>query len=189
MAHPPPFLLDIFSWNKYDRSPNITVQESNEFIFRKDFNGLTTDCIRGKYGFDAGIHAWKISWKALQRGPYPIVGIATIDSPLHATGVKTLVGNNNTSWGWDIDMNLLHHNTSPNEGILYPRYMQKGTNISVSEDLILLLNMDEGTLSYFANGKYLGVAFDRLKGQKLYPIVNVTSQHCEIKMTYLGGLL
>ncbi|KAF2883785.1 hypothetical protein ILUMI_22371 [Ignelater luminosus] len=189
LARPPPFLLEIFSWNKNDCSPNITVQENNEFVLYKDFNGSTTDCVRGKYGFDSGINAWKISWKPSQRGPYPIVGVATIDSPLHAMGVKMLVGNNNTSWGWDIDMNLLHHNTTPNQGILYPRFMIKGTNMSVSEDLILMLNMEEGTLSYFANGYYLGVAFDDLKGKKLYPVVNVTSQRCKIEMTYLGGLL
>lgn len=48
--------------------------------------------------------------------------------------------------------------------------------------------MDEGTLSFIVKDQYLGVAFRGLKGQKLFPIVNVVWGNCEVTMTYIGGL-
>lgn len=48
--------------------------------------------------------------------------------------------------------------------------------------------MDEGTLSFIVEGKYLGVAFRGLKGKKLFPIVNSVWGNCKISMTYIGGL-
>lgn len=52
----------------------------------------------------------------------------------------------------------------------------------------VILDMDEGTLSYVVDGQYLGVAFRGLKGRKLYPIVSAVWGHCEITMKYIGGL-
>lgn len=52
----------------------------------------------------------------------------------------------------------------------------------------VVLDMDEGTLSFVVDGQYLGVAFRGLKGRKLYPIVSAVWGHCEITMKYIGGL-
>lgn len=48
--------------------------------------------------------------------------------------------------------------------------------------------MDEGTLAFIVDHKYLGVAFRGLKGRKLHPIVSAVWGHCEITMKYIGGL-
>ena len=52
----------------------------------------------------------------------------------------------------------------------------------------VVLDMDEGTLSFVVDGQYMGVAFRGLKGKKLYPIVSAVWGHCEITMKYVGGL-
>ena len=52
----------------------------------------------------------------------------------------------------------------------------------------MCLDMDEGTLSFMAEGQYLGVAFRGLKGKKLFPIVSAVWGHCEITMRYINGL-
>jgi len=54
--------------------------------------------------------------------------------------------------------------------------------------LPVVLDMDDGTLSFVVDGQYLGVAFRGLKGRKLYPIVSAVWGHCEITMKYIGGL-
>ena len=54
--------------------------------------------------------------------------------------------------------------------------------------LSVVLDMDEGTLSYVVEGEFLGVAHRGLRGKKLYPIVSAVWGHCEITMKYLGGL-
>lgn len=50
------------------------------------------------------------------------------------------------------------------------------------------LDMDEGTLSFVANGRYLGQAFRGLQGKTLYLIVSAVWGHCQITAKYLGGL-
>lgn len=54
--------------------------------------------------------------------------------------------------------------------------------------IAVVLDMDEGTLSFVVDGQYLGVAFRGLKGRKLFPIVSAVWGHCEITMKYIGGL-
>lgn len=54
--------------------------------------------------------------------------------------------------------------------------------------MTVVLDMDEGTLSFVVDSQYLGIAFRGLKGKKLYPIVSAVWGHCEITMKYIGGL-
>ena len=61
-------------------------------------------------------------------------------------------------------------------------------NFVVPDKFHVVLDMDEGTLSFVVDGKYLGVAFRGLKGKKLYPIVSAVWGHCEITTRYIGGL-
>ena len=61
-------------------------------------------------------------------------------------------------------------------------------NFVVPDKFHVVLDMDEGTLSFVVDGKYLGVAFRGLKGKKLYPIVSAVWGHCEITARYIGGL-
>ena len=52
----------------------------------------------------------------------------------------------------------------------------------------VVIDMDEGTLSFVVEGQFLGVAHRGLKGKKVYPIVSAVWGHCEITLKYLGGL-
>ena len=69
-----------------------------------------------------------------------------------------------------------------------PQYPLIEGSFVVPETFLVILDMDEGTLSFASKDKYLGVAFRNLKGQKLYPIVSVVWGHCEVALKYLGGL-
>ena len=57
-----------------------------------------------------------------------------------------------------------------------------------SELFVVVIDMDEGTLSFVVEGQFLGVAHRGLKGKKVYPIVSAVWGHCEITLKYLGGL-
>ena len=75
-----------------------------------------------------------------------------------------------------------------NPGITYPSILNSDENFVVPDKFLVVLDMDEGTMSFVVDGQYLGVAFRGLKGKKLYPIVSAVWGHCEITMKYLGGL-
>lgn len=176
------------SWNAEDRSLNVYVKEDDKLTFHRHPVAQSTDCIRGKAGFSKGLHVWEVNWSTRQRGTHAVVGVATIDAPLHSVGYHSLVGSTDQSWGWDLGRNKLYHDTKNGTGITYPAILKPDETFLVPDKFMVALDMDEGTLSFIVDGQYLGVAFRGLKGKKLYPIVSAVWGHCEISMKYIGGL-
>lgn len=81
-----------FGWSQWDKSINIYIKVSMnhgkiEFLYSSvQSDALTihrrpisqsTDCARGKVGFDSGLHIWEIVWTSNQRGTHAVVGIGT----------------------------------------------------------------------------------------------------------------
>ncbi|XP_014672259.1 PREDICTED: protein gustavus-like [Priapulus caudatus] len=176
------------SWNNDDRSLNIFVKDDDKLTFHRHPVAQSTDCIRGKVGFTQGLHVWEIHWSTRQRGTHAVIGVATKDAPLHSVGYQSLVGTTQDSWGWDLGRNKLYHDMKNCPGQVYPRLLNPDENFVVPDKATIVLDMDEGTLSFIVDGQYLGVAFRGLKGKKLYPIVSAVWGHCEITMRYIGGL-
>lgn len=75
-----------------------------------------------------------------------------------------------------------------NYGRLYEHQFAMEAHFVAPQSFLVVLDMDEGTLAYMANGQYLGLAFTGLKGKTLYPIVSSVWGHCEITMRYINGL-
>lgn len=175
-------------WNPDDRSLNIFVKDDDKLTFHRHPVAQSTDCIRGKVGLSKGLHVWEVHWSTRQRGTHAVVGVATQDAPLHSVGYQSLVGSNDQSWGWDLGRNKLYHDSKNNAGIVYPAILKPDETFIVPDKFLVVLDMDEGTLSFVVDGQYLGVAFRGLKGKKLYPIVSAVWGHCEITMKYIGGL-
>lgn len=176
------------SWNAEDRSLNVFVKEDDKLTFHRHPVAQSTDCIRGKVGFTKGLHVWEVNWSTRQRGTHAVIGVATIDAPLHSVGYHSLVGSSDQSWGWDLGRNKLYHDSKTGTGITYPAILKPDETFLVPDKFMIALDMDEGTLSFIVDGQYLGVAFRGLKGKKLYPIVSAVWGHCEISMKYIGGL-
>lgn len=176
------------SWNSEDRSLNVFVKEDDKLTFHRHPVAQSTDCIRGKVGFTKGLHVWEVNWSTRQRGTHAVVGVATIEAPLHSVGYHSLVGSSDQSWGWDLGRNKLYHDSKNGTGITYPAILKPDETFLVPDKFMVALDMDEGTVSFIVDGQYLGVAFRGLKGKKLYPIVSAVWGHCEISMKYIGGL-
>ncbi|XP_065086819.1 protein gustavus-like [Ochlerotatus camptorhynchus] len=177
-----------YSWNSDDSSPYVFVKEDDKMTFHRYSVAQSTDCIRGKVGFTKGLHVWELLWSTQQRGTHAVIGVATSEAPLHSQGYQSLVGSNDQSWGWDLGRNMLYHNSKIYPGITYPSILKPDETFLVPEKILVALDMEEGTLSFIADGQYLGMAFEGLKGRKLYPIVSAVWAHCEITMKYIGGL-
>ncbi|XP_019359209.1 PREDICTED: SPRY domain-containing SOCS box protein 4 isoform X1 [Gavialis gangeticus] len=187
----PPAKLEVqykHAWNNEDRSLNIFVKEDDKLTFHRHPVAQSTDCIRGKVGYTRGLHVWQIHWPTRQRGTHAVVGVSTAEAPLHSVGYTSLVGSNSESWGWDLGRNKLYHNCKNQPGVTYPVFLEPDEPFVLPDTLLVVLDMDEGTLSFMVDGQYLGVAFRGLKGKKVYPIVSAVWGHCEITMTYINGL-
>lgn len=84
--------------------------------------------------------------------------------------------------------NKLYHDSKNNAGVTYPALLKPDEMFQVPDKLLAVLDMEEGTLSFCAEGRYLGTAFRGLRGKQLYPIVSAVWGHAEITMRYIGGL-
>lgn len=187
----PPAVPDVqvqHSWNNDDRSRNIFVKDDNKLVFHRHPVAQSTDAIRGCIGYTRGLHVWEISWAMRQRGTHAVVGVATSEAPLHSIGYTALVGNNTESWGWDLCRSKLYHDGKNHPGKTYPAFLESDETFIIPDSLLVVLDMDEGTLGYIVDGHYLGVAFRGLKGRKLYPVVSAVWGHCEIRIRYINGL-
>lgn len=180
----------IHAWNPDDRSLNIFVKETDPLTLHRHPVAQSTDCIRTKYGYTKGIHLWELEWNSRQRGTHAIIGVGSDKTPLHCVGYQSLIGSNSESWGWDLGRNRACHNTKATNQPppIYPKTLKPDETFVVPDNFMMCLDMDEGTLSFLADGQYLGVAFRGLKGKKVYPIVSAVWGHCEITMRYLNGL-
>ncbi|XP_020916983.1 protein gustavus [Exaiptasia diaphana] len=178
-----------YSWNPSDRSVNVFVKDDDPFTFHRHPVAQSTDCIRGRKGFNRGFHVWEIHWSTRQRGTHAVVGVATAKAPLHCTGYHSLIGKTEDGWGWDIVRNKLYHDEKNNPTVKYPSHHDVEHNFIVPDRFRVILDMDEGTLAFETiDGRYLGVAFRGLKGHTVYPVVSAVWGHCEIAMHYIGGL-
>lgn len=178
------------TWNPADRSLNIYVKPDDPFTLHRHPVAQSTDCIRGKQGYERGLHVWAVTWSKQQRGTHAVVGVGEAQCMLHCAGYCSLVGNSKQSWGWDIGRLKIYHDNKTQNANNAPSYpsTRKDENFSVPDTFLMVLDMDEGTLSYVVDGQYLGVAFGGLKGKKLYPMISAVWGHCEVSLKYLGGL-
>ncbi|CAB1349186.1 unnamed protein product [Coregonus sp. 'balchen'] len=179
----PPATSDLqlhHAWNPEDRSLNVFVKEDDKLTFHRHPVAQSTDCIRGQVGYTRGLHVWRIHWPARQRGTHAVVGVGTADSLLHSVGYTALVGSDCESWGWDLGRNRLYHDSknrpASTSAPTYPCFLEADESFVLPDALLVVLDMDEGTLSFMVDGQYLGVAFRGLKGKKLYPIVSAVAQ-------------
>lgn len=172
------------SWNKEDSSSNIFVKEDEITCCRRQAY-ISTDCIRGKVGFQKGLHVWEIIWPLQHRGTHAVIGVATSEAPLQCVEYQSIIGLNDQSWGWNLKTGLIFHDSICTT---YPILPKSHEAFEIPENILVLLNMEQGTLSFVVNGHHLGVAFRGLKGKKLYPIVATVWGHSEVTMKYRGGL-
>lgn len=176
------------AWNSEDRSLNIFVKDDDKLTFHRHPVAQSTDCIRAKVGYERGLHVFELSWSTRQRGTHAVVGVATMDAPLHSVGYQSLIGNNEHSWGWDLGRNKVYHDSKNQNGETYPKTLNSDETFVVPDKFQIVLDMDEGTLAFVVENQYLGVAHRGLKGKKVYPIVSAVWGHCEITLKYVGGL-
>jgi len=187
----PPVQRDIqvkHAWNQDDRSYNIFVKEDDKLTFHRHPVAQSTDCIRSKVGYERGLHVFEITWSTRQRGTHAVVGVSTVEAPVHSVGYQSLVGSNEHSWGWDLGRNKVYHNSKNNPGVTYPANLKHDESFVVPDKFQVVLDMDEGILGYVVDGQYLGPAFRGLRGKKLYLMISAVWGHCEITSKYLGGM-
>jgi len=177
------------SWNINDRSFNVVLKQDDPLTMRRHPVAQSTDCIRGKVGYNSGLHLWEVTWPIRQRGTHAVVGVATREAVLHCVGYQSLVGNTDHSWGWDLGRKKAYHNSTVNGGTNYPPSITHHHQWTVPDRFFMVLDMDIGNLGFAFGDQFLGWSHTGIKtGERVFPIVSTVWGHCEVKLAYRGEL-
>ena len=200
-------LNTVGGWSPMRHSSAMRYNPAEPFKIRRVPSRGTTDVALGAVCFDRGLHLWRFRWPFENRGLHPCVGVTTGTLGtggifLHRVeGCCNLVGGSfvhypsSRSWGWNLRTCSLHFEGRmcgeyPLNLPMVPRLSGVVMREKISEEFFMLLDCDSGSLSFIANGKFLGEAFvsDEMKHAYLTPAISTDCAYAEVDMCYIGGV-
>ena len=133
--------------------------------------------MRGNKGFTHGKHYWEVKLSSVF-GTSVMVGVCTKKAVLETGNYEfvDLLGRDEESWGLSYKGKVWHGGQSS-------KYCEPFYDSTV---IGILLDMDEGTLSFYKNGESLGVAFCGIheKATELFPTASSTATLTEIELQH-----
>lgn len=165
-------------WSSEDKSPSVYLCLNNKvacFYIDPVIESTGTAGVRGTKAFTHGQHYWEVKLSSVF-GTSIMIGVGTKEAVLQTNDYEfvDLIGRDDQSWGLSYKGKVWHNGQAR-------RYCEPFYDSTV---IGVLLDMDAGILSYFKNGRPLGVAFTGLcdKACELYPIISSTSTLSEIEL-------
>lgn len=136
--------------------PNLIIEEEG-LVIKKALSGHSMAVANAE--FTDGVHYWELTIDMFTSGIN--IGIVVPDK---ISSLTTYVGADSNSWNYCNTGSKIHQGASTTYGSAFAQ----GSIIG------LLLNLEDGTLTYYVNGKSNGVAFSSLpKGSKFSPAVSL----------------
>ncbi len=166
-----------WTWSKYDKSHEVKLQGKGlkTVHFHPNWSNGTA-AVRGNVPFSQGRHYWEVRLSQRIFGTSMMFGVCTKDTRLHVDSFVNLIGEDHRSWG-------LSH-----KGLLWHkgkwRHYTRNFRENESTTIGLLLDMEQGTLTYYKDGICLGIAFTGLDKvqEDLYPVVSSTAAKTEMTL-------
>ncbi|XP_030383376.1 SPRY domain-containing SOCS box protein 3 isoform X2 [Scaptodrosophila lebanonensis] len=170
-------LEDNWTWSKRYRSKEVVLSGPNSRTvhFHPNWSKGTAG-VQGKRPLNNGRYYWELHVSQRVFGTSIMFGIGTRQARLHANAFRNMLGENEHGWGLSHKGVLWHKGVA----LLYTKRFRENhpTQIGVLFDGI------EGTLTYYKDGKCLGIAFRGLEKvqEPLYPIVCSTAAKTEMTL-------
>uniref|UniRef100_A0A1A9ZFK2 SPRY domain-containing SOCS box protein 3 n=1 Tax=Glossina pallidipes TaxID=7398 RepID=A0A1A9ZFK2_GLOPL len=168
---------DNWTWSRRHRSKEVVLSGPNDRTvhFHPNWSKGTAG-VQGKRPLNNGRFYWELHVSQRIFGTSIMFGIGTNRARLHANSFRNMLGENVHGWG------LSHKGVLWHDGIalLYTKRFKENQATVIG----ILFDGIEGTLTYYKDGKCLGVAFhglDKIK-EPLYPIVCSTAAKTEMTL-------
>ncbi|CAB3371581.1 SPRY domain-containing SOCS box protein 3-like [Cloeon dipterum] len=171
---------DNWTWSKKDASHEVRLHGPGNrvVLFHPNWSSGTAG-VRGHRVLNNGRYYWEVRLSHRIFGTSMMVGIGTAKARLHADRFINLLGEDENGWGLSHKGLLWHQGKwSP---YTKPFRENEPTTVGVLFDGIA------GTLSYYKDCRYLGVAFQGLDkvNEPLYPIVCSTAAKTEMTLSVM----
>ncbi|KAH8374263.1 hypothetical protein KR200_000282 [Drosophila serrata] len=168
---------DNWTWSKRHRSKEVVLSGPNARTvhFHPNWSKGTAG-VQGKRSLNNGRYYWELHVSQRVFGTSIMFGIGTKSARLHANAFRNLLGENEHGWGLSHKGVLWHKGVA----LLYTKRFRENHPTQIG----ILFDGIEGTLTYYKDGKCLGVAFRGLDqiDEPLYPIVCSTAAKTEMTL-------
>lgn len=168
---------DNWTWSKRHRSKEVVLSGPNfrTVHFHPNWSKGTAG-IQGKRPLNNGRYYWELHVSQRVFGTSIMFGIGTRNCRLHANAFRNMLGENEHGWGLSHKGVLWHKGVA----LLYTKRFRENHPTQIG----ILFDGIEGTLTYYKDGKCLGVAFRGLNKveEPLYPIVCSTAAKTEMTL-------
>lgn len=166
---------DHWIWDPNAKTCDIFIPEPHIVIIHPSWSN-STSAIRGSKILNNGKHYWELRITNKLFGTSMMFGVGKKSARLHVPGFKNLMGEDANSWGLTHTGFVIHNGKT--------RAYTSPINCDRPTTLGLLFDGFEGTLTYFINGKCLGVAFTGLEKieEALYPMVASTAAKTKVTL-------
>ncbi|XP_042881097.1 SPRY domain-containing SOCS box protein 3-like [Penaeus japonicus] len=161
-------------WSQHHKSPEVRLYARTALFHPNWSHG--TAAVRGSHDIRGGVHYWEVQVSQRLFGTAIMFGVCTASARLHADTFVSLVGEDENGWG------LSHKGLVWHAGV-WRRYTEpfrenKATTIGV------LYDGERGTLGFYKDERWLGVAFSGLGAvtESLYPVVSSTAAKTELTL-------
>ncbi|XP_028989345.1 SPRY domain-containing SOCS box protein 3 isoform X2 [Betta splendens] len=161
-------------WDEHFRSPGALLSCDNRKVnFHTDYS-CGTAAIRGVKELADGQHFWEVKMTSPVYGTDMMVGIGTseVNMEKFKYSFGSLLGHDEDSWGLSYT-GLLQHK---GDKVKFSSRFGQGSIIGVH------LDTWHGTLTFYKNRQYIGVAATRLQNKKFYPMVCSTAAKSSMKV-------
>ncbi|KAB0797427.1 hypothetical protein PPYR_08421 [Photinus pyralis] len=169
---------DSWTWNRREKSREVTLYGNSFNIahFHPNWSSGTAG-VRGTRVLNNGKYFWEIHLSQRIFGTSMMFGIATKYARLHVDSFTNLLGEDCHGWG------LSHKGLLWHGGTWY--HYTKPFRENEATVIGILFDGVDGTLTFYKDGKCLGIAFRGLHEvkQSLYPMVCSTAAKTEMKLT------
>ncbi|XP_030753795.1 SPRY domain-containing SOCS box protein 3 [Sitophilus oryzae] len=166
---------DNWKWDEKHRSHEVKLKGTNlqTALFHPDWSNGTA-AVMGTRVLNGGRYYWELILSKRIFGTSMMFGIGTRKTSLHLQGFFNLLGWDENSWGLS-HKGLLWHRR---EWFEYTNAFRENVTTTVG----LYFDGLAGTLTYYKDGKCLGVAFRDLHliKEPLYPIISSTAAMTEM---------
>ncbi|KAL1455079.1 hypothetical protein WDU94_009198 [Cyamophila willieti] len=159
-----------WTWSPNNIPSQTEVSESGKLVVFHPKWSKGTPGVRGTMQLNHGRHYWEINSNRRTTGTSVQFGVGTMKARIHHDKFVDLLGNDENSWA------LSHRGMIFHGGVAY-----KYTDSLMECDRRLRIGIEfdgiAGTLAFYKDGEYLGIAFRGLQLVKepLYPMVSSTA--------------
>ncbi|XP_069936964.1 SPRY domain-containing SOCS box protein 3 [Cherax quadricarinatus] len=161
-------------WSHSHKSPEVLLYARTALFHPNWSHG--TAAVRGSQEINGGLHYWEVQVSQRLFGTAVMFGVCTESARLHADSFVSLVGEDQFGWGLS-HKGLIWHK---GQGRHYTKPFQENRATTIG----VLFDGERGTLGFYKDAQWLGVAFTGLNTvtEPLYPVIASTAAKTKLTL-------